>query len=149
MHSTEYEWNSGISETVPNEAMTMRDIITKFSRTGQVDGRMQRKEVNSENPSFDDHDMEELQRMDLYDRQELAAQIRAERESKLEQLKQNQKIFEEEKQQKEKEKTFSTSSKTGKARQDADDQDTEGVRGTSKRTGKGGTTAPGAGKDRE
>lgn len=91
----------GKSQTVPDETLTMREIITRFSRTGQVDSRLDRRGVYTDNPSYDSPDMEELGKMDIYERQEVAAEMKQANQEKIDRIKQSIKDKEEkEKQQK-------------------------------------------------
>lgn len=121
--------------TVPNETMGMREIITRFSRTGQVDSRLDRKGSFSEDPNFDSPDMEELNRMDVYDKHELAREIKEAREDRELQIKTaNEKKLAE---QKEKDKKlFQTNLPEGGDAPGADDRDTK-ERGTKERKGAG------------
>lgn len=88
----------GKSQTVPDETLTMREIITRFSRTGQVDSRLDRKGLYTDNPNYDSPDLEELQRLDPYERQERAAELKLENQEKLDRIKQS--ILDKEKEEK-------------------------------------------------
>lgn len=76
----------GKSQTVPDETLTMREIITRFSRTGQVDSRLDRRGVYTDNPSYDSPDMEELSKMDIYERQEVAAEMKQANQEKIDRI---------------------------------------------------------------
>lgn len=72
--SSDLEKGGGVSLTVPSEAMSLRHILEKHARG--IDPGVFGKEPVYFGGDFDDEDMEEVTRMDLADRSELAERNR-------------------------------------------------------------------------
>lgn len=66
----------GVSETVPSETMSIREIITKFTRGQRVDAEMRRDGKYEENSHFDSEDLEAASRLQFSDRDEVAERFR-------------------------------------------------------------------------
>lgn len=66
----------GKSQTVPSETMTIREILTKFSRGQRVDVEMRREGRFEENSTLDSEDLEAASRLSLTDRDEVAERMR-------------------------------------------------------------------------
>lgn len=66
----------GVSETVPSETMSIREIITKFTRGQRVDAELRRDGKYEENPTFDSEDLEAASRLQFSDRDEVAERFR-------------------------------------------------------------------------
>lgn len=75
------ETPKGISCTVPAETMTIREILTKFSRGQRIDATMRRDGKFEENSDFDSEDLEAAGRLDLTDRDEVADRMREKNEA--------------------------------------------------------------------
>lgn len=71
------ETPKGISLTVPDEAMSMREIITRFARTRQVDVNLQRVPSYDGEAGFDTPDLEKLKNDDIFDRKQFAEELAA------------------------------------------------------------------------
>lgn len=65
----------GVSQTVPDDTMSIREIVDRFVTTRRVDERLQRQGFIGD-ADFDDEDLEEVERMDFVDRSELAQRMR-------------------------------------------------------------------------
>lgn len=71
----------GKSVTVPDEALTIQEILTRSMQglpTGNAQPGTYNLDINSDN--FDDHDVEKLQLLDPYDRELLARDLAAKNE---------------------------------------------------------------------
>jgi len=72
----------GRSQTVPDQSYTVKELLEKFTKNIDV-GRVRTPIYMESDMSFDDHDVEEIQRMDVNDKDIL----RQENEAKLRDLK--------------------------------------------------------------
>lgn len=91
----------GESLTVPDETLTIREIVEKHVRGQRIADTLMRTPVYNESADFDDEDIEKLRDSDLYEREE----IKQMHKQKIEDFKEKQKNFFSEKQKKEKKGT--------------------------------------------
>lgn len=80
----------GISRTVPDETLSVKEIMQKFVRgMPQVAGGLVREGSwrDEKDIDIDDFDLEEIERMDIVERQELAEQLAIVNKEKLERIK--------------------------------------------------------------
>lgn len=72
LQSSDKEPGGGLSITVPDESLSVRQLIERFTR-GQSSGVGVREGYFDEGSDFDSPDMQKLDHMDLIDRDEFAA----------------------------------------------------------------------------
>lgn len=84
------EPGGGKSETVPNETMSIREILTKYSRGQRIDATMQREGKFEKNSSFDSEDLEAASRTSLTDRDEVVDRMREQNDAGAADLKRRQ-----------------------------------------------------------
>lgn len=77
IHRSCMEFIDGKSQTVPDEAMSIRQIMTKFVRGMQVPEELYRESAYDSGASFDSQDLEAIGRMDLAERDEYIVQLKA------------------------------------------------------------------------
>lgn len=65
------EKSIGESMTIPNQALTMKEILLRFSRGQSIPGRM-----NDEWETEDDEDFSEYDKLDRFEKMDLAMQIK-------------------------------------------------------------------------
>lgn len=70
------EHPSPISETVPDESMSMREIMARYTRGMRIDATLQREGSFDSGADFDSPDLEKLRDMDLVEKDEFRAQLR-------------------------------------------------------------------------
>lgn len=69
------EHPKGVSMTVPDESLTVKEILERFRR-GQPLSIHTRDTLYDPDSNFDSQDLEEVSRMDITDRSELAQELR-------------------------------------------------------------------------
>lgn len=89
------EHNDNPSLTVPNEAMSIKEILRKFQKGLNVKDQMMRNAVYVDG-DLDDLDLSEVMRGSEMDRRDLAAELKEANDSKLEEFKNASKRAEEE-----------------------------------------------------
>lgn len=64
------------SMTVPDETISIREIVERFIRTGRTDERLERAEGGyMDEPDFDSPDLEKLRDSDLFDKEEYKTEL--------------------------------------------------------------------------
>lgn len=94
------EHNDSPSLTVPNEAMSIKEILRKFQKGLNVKDQLMRQAVYVDG-DLDDLDLSEVMRGSEMDRKDLAAELKEANDSKLEELKNASKRAEEDAKRKE------------------------------------------------
>lgn len=85
------------SMTVPDETLTIRQIVDKHIRGQEIADELMRTPVNIDDQDFDDEDLEKVEQMDLADRENLKLLLQNSNEEKKKTLKS---FFENQKNQK-------------------------------------------------
>lgn len=83
------ETPKGESMTVPDETLTIREIVEKHIRGQRIADTLMRTPVYNESSDFDDDDMEKLRDSDLYEQEE----IKNLHKQKISDFKEKQKLF--------------------------------------------------------
>lgn len=76
----------GPSETVPDDAMTIREIVNRYQSGMGIPPSKMHDARYGESANFDDPDLEEIARLDLADRHEMSELLKAENEEKTREL---------------------------------------------------------------
>lgn len=63
----------GVSMCVPDQGLSLKDLVNRFRTTGDVREGSLRKGFYSENADFDDEDLEKVSRMDIQEQDEVVA----------------------------------------------------------------------------
>ncbi|WNK13172.1 MAG: hypothetical protein [Microvirus sp.] len=74
------ETNVGVSETVPDDTLTIKQIMLKHVRGMQIEDSMYRTPMYDDDANFDSPDLEALGRLDLTERHEMAQQLKQQNE---------------------------------------------------------------------
>lgn len=67
----------GKSETVPDDTMSIKEIVERYTRGQRIPDNMMRSTINDPNADFDSYDLEEVARQDIADRHELKTELDA------------------------------------------------------------------------
>lgn len=68
--------------TVPNETMSVKEIMQRFMRGQKIDDAFMRQASYDSGVSFDSEDLEEVSRMDMFEREQLANELKQENQEK-------------------------------------------------------------------
>lgn len=85
------EKGGGISETVPNDAMSIKEIMVRYARGMPITDQEKKEGKYAEGGNFDSPDLEALSRMDLAERSDYLELLKVEIEEKKERLKEAKK----------------------------------------------------------
>lgn len=72
----------GKSETVPDDTMSIKQIVERYTRGQRIPDNLMRSTINDPQADFDSHDLEEVNRMDITDRHILKTDIEKDIEQK-------------------------------------------------------------------
>jgi len=76
------DYTGQISLTVPDETLTIRQIVEKHIRGQEIADELMRTPINIEDSDFDNDDLEKVEQMDLADRENLKLSLQNSNEEK-------------------------------------------------------------------
>lgn len=64
------EANDAPSETLPNESLSLRELLVRYAKGIPMDAKTMRNPIYDPEPSLDGEDMEKMKHADLYEKEE-------------------------------------------------------------------------------